>query len=237
MNKKILAILLALIIISLQPNFVSAEKQQGKLTANFMESRSFAIGTISLGINYEINYSVDYKAEVAKGDTNDINLSLYGGVANLTFGFQNKTFKYNRTMKLGEQVAFYMGPLRLNILLKAEAPINILGSASSQSSMVTFENEGQQTIKVKVSDSANVGDLIKISLPFSLRIFMAITAPVSISFFELGKVNLFPELSLQFKVISSWFESNFYLILALVIAVIIIAALAILFIMRRRKKT
>jgi len=236
MNKKILAILIALMIISLQPNPAISEKQQGKLIASLNISRVLPIGNIFFGINYELSYNVEYNAEVAKGDINNINLSLYGGMANLTFNFQNQTVNYNRTIKLGEQAAFNLGPLKLNILIKAEAPINVFGSASSQSSIITFENEGQQTIKIKVSDSANIGEIVKVNLPFSMRVLMAITAPINIPFFELGRVGLSPELVFQFKVISGWFERYFYLILALIIAVIIVASLAILFIVRRRKK-
>jgi hypothetical protein len=222
-----------------------AYQQQGKISSAANFSSSVNILNLkfdfALKLQYELNYSINYSDQTPRGESNNLIISLIGGHLNLIFNSSliKQPIEINQTLKLGEQLNFPIGQIiNIAIVLKAEAPVSVKGDASSEASTITFDNEGQQSIKINVKDNARVGDTVEINLPFSLRVLWAITSPITLQFAELGKTEMTPVIKAQFKVAPTWLDMYFLpLIIGLIIVIGAVITIVILFRKRKRIKT
>jgi len=235
MKKEFIAIILAILIVNAFNIYsIYAKSEQGSLRAGGILSYKISYFDFSISLSYAINYTLNYNDETNRGDYNDIKITLQGGHANLTFQIGNNTLTYNRTLKLGEQFNIDANIASFAIILRAEAPVDVQGQATPLSNTLIFENEGQQSIRIKVNDAANVGELVNITLPFKLQIYFSILSPIPTSIIKIGEISMTPQMKAQFKVTEDWLSRNLYYIIAIVIALILI--LAAIFLLRRRKK-
>ncbi|HLI46663.1 MAG TPA: hypothetical protein VKU94_05660 [Geobacterales bacterium] len=235
LRKIVFIIAFSFLIMTFSIYNVESKGEQGTLQASGLISYKFQNLNFAVSIDYKINYSINYNDETTKGDYNDVKVTLQGGEANITFNIANNTVSYNRTLKLGEQLTINAGIFEFAITLKAEAPVNVQGDATAATSSVSFENEGQQTVRIKVNDNANAGELVNVTLPFSIQIFFSLTKPIPSSLINIGKIDLSPPLKIQFRVTENWLDKYLiYIIAGIVVAAIAVGALFIA--MRRRRR-
>ncbi len=231
MKKILLSLLLITILLSIFTMTVYAKQEGGKIEARGTISYSYQLPilknvTFTFALKYTLNYTLSYNDRVNSGDTNSILIELKGGHITLTADFIvnniSQSISLNQPLKLGDTLKIKTTVADFAIQVKVEAPVEISGRATSLASKLTFEEEGQKTLNVKVDSAAERGEMILVRLPFILKVLFGMTSPIPTSLAEVGSMKINPDLTISFTVTKSWWDE--YLIPIIIVAIVIIAA-------------
>ncbi len=246
MKRILLSLLLVTIFLSIFTIPAYAKQEQGKVEATGTISYSYEVPIIqkivfTSTLKYTLDYSLNYNDEVNSGDTNSILIELKGGYidlkANLIVGETSQEVSFNQPLKLGETLTIKTTIATFAIQVKVEAPVEISGHATSPTSKITFEEEGQKTLNVKVDSSAESGEIILVRLPFILKVLFGITSPLPTNLVEIGSVKMNPDLTSSFTVSKPWWGEYFIPIIIIVAIIVVAAGVTFLFFRKGKKKT
>jgi len=123
-------------------------------------------GAATIRVDYSLDVTVKCPKEAVKGSVTNWQVTINNGRATILVDVAGQTFSETASLALGRNVDVDVATgVKAFFLVTASNGIGISGPATSDADSFDFTSEGTKNFHISISDQAEIGDTVSISMP------------------------------------------------------------------------
>lgn len=194
---------LVLLMISIFPASSSPEAR----TVSASTGNVNLAGVATIRVDYSLYINVKCPTQAVRGSVTNWQATTKNGRAAIEIDVAGQTFSKTFSLALGRNVNLDVTTgVKAFFFVTASNTIEVSGPATSNASALDFSSEGTKNLHISISDQAEIGDTVSVSMPFFATISVGLKIDLvilkrEIASTKLGTFSMSPTISESISIV------------------------------------
>ena len=155
----------------------------------FITTGSQQLGPASIEIKYDVSFDLSRPSSAQPDDLVTVEITPKTGKLSLTVNVAGETHTISRDVPLGSDVSLDVAPgIEVYVSTSASSIVNIEGPTDKNQQDIVWSGSNTQRMQFSVSDNAQQGDYVKITIPISIDLNVGLNLDLLLFKHNIGQI-------------------------------------------------